>query len=98
MDRESNTQKCPVEGCSQYPTSCDYVVGRETKKNLPSKASNNPEYVRVNAPREYLMQQHLSDFNNRSANWGNKSIVYQVVCQSGASEGKDCYVYIFIQQ
>ena len=68
VDRESNAQKCPVEGCGQYPTSCDYVVGGETKKNIPNKASNDPEYLRVNAPREYLMQQHLSDFKNRSAN------------------------------
>ena len=67
-----------------------YVVGGKTKESIPNKASNDPEYLRVNVPREYLMQQHLSDFKNRSANWGNKSIVYQVVCQSGASEGKDC--------
>ena len=68
VNRESNAQKYPVEGCGQYPTSCDYVVGGETKKNIPNKASNDPEYLRVNAPREYLMQQHLSDFKTRSAN------------------------------
>ena len=32
VDRESNTQKCPVEGCEQYPTSSDYVVDRIKKK------------------------------------------------------------------
>ena len=68
VDRESNAQKCSVEGCGQYPTSCDYVVGGETKKNIPNKASNNPEYLRVNAPRKYLMQQHLSEFKSKAAN------------------------------
>ena len=68
MDRGSNAQKCLVKGCGQCPTSCDYVAGGKTKESIPNNASNDPEYLRVNAPREYLMQQHLSDFKNRSAN------------------------------
>ena len=67
-DRGSNAQMCPVEGCRQYPASCDYVVGGITKKNIPNKASNDPAWLKTNTPREYLVQQHLPEFKNKAAN------------------------------
>ena len=48
--------------------SCDYVVGGVIKKNIPNKASNDPEWLKKNNPREYLLQQHLPEFQNRTAN------------------------------
>ena len=68
VNRGSNAHKCPVEGCRQYSTSCDYVVSGVTKKNIPNKASNDPEWLKTNNPREYLVQQHLPEFNRRAAN------------------------------
>ena len=68
VDRGSNAHKCPVEGCRQYSTSCEYVVSGVTKKNIPNKASNDPEWLKKNNPREYLLQQHLPEFNRRAAN------------------------------
>ena len=68
VDRGSNAHKCPVEGCRQYSMSCDYVVGGVIKKNIPNKASNDPEWLKKNNPREYLLQQHLPEFNRRAAN------------------------------
>ena len=88
MDRDSNAQKCPVEGCGHYLTTCDCVVGGETKKNIPNKTSNDPEYLSFNAPRKYLMQQHHQEFNNRSANGAISQSCTKLFVKAGRQKAK----------
>ena len=67
---------------------CDYVVGGKTKESIPNKASNDPGYLRVNAPREYLIQQHLSEFKSKAANGAISLLCTKLSVKAGRLKAK----------